>query len=82
MEFIGCDRHGNKLKLGDRCRFKIVDEGHTVYNTYDENHKKKAQEHTGTIVYDRYNFAYAFDIDNLPIELLIWRVDTHSIEKI
>lgn len=80
MEYIGYDIHGTWLKRGDRCKFKVVDEGHTVYDPNNEEHKARAKEHTGTIVYDEYNFAYALDIDDLPIELLIWRVG--DIEKI
>jgi len=81
--YIGVDKNGNKLKVGDRCKF-LVKESVVMIPTWKPNeYSLGSVELEGIISYDSEYFAYCFDIDSDYCPCLLMRVAEYgSIERI
>lgn len=66
MNYIGRDKNGNKLQIGDICIFKLKNELYEGMIVYDE---------------ESYAFAFEMKNDSFPI-LLMYKADFESIERI
>ena len=72
MNYIGYDKNGEKLQLGDICKYTITN-----------SDTKETNEYRGMIVYDDSEFAFMFEQPNDDFPLVFMNlVNVGTIERL